>query len=175
MISALRAAACLALSAGLLTASCSSQSPATLGTGASGPAGVTEDRSAIDAGMVRCLKAAGYDAKAAPGPQGGVIWKSSDEQEAAARTTYLACEKDLQTRGILKPARPLGEKELAALYERQISVQRCLSKEGYPPGKTPSRSAFVAGGGQWSPYEVVSAAVGATEYDRVQRACPQQR
>lgn len=125
-----------------------------------------------DDAMIACLRKAGVDAEFDP-VSNSVVYTYKDEQAEAARGSYEQCEKELKAAGILKDPPPVTKATLEADYEKKLALQKCLEKEGIPPGETPSKAAFVDSQGMWSPYQHVPRNVGEAEWERLSDACPQ--
>lgn len=125
-----------------------------------------------NAAMVDCLRKAGIDAEIDT-VYGVVKYQGIVEQEESRRRSYERCEKELKAAGILKDPPPVTKATLEADYEKKLAIQKCLEKEGYPPGETPSKAAFVDSQGMWSPYQNVPQDVGKVEWERLNLACPQ--
>lgn len=125
-----------------------------------------------NAALMDCLRKAGIDAEIDPA-LGGVVATYSDEQAESYLLSKEQCEKKLKAAGILKDPPPVTKATLEADYKKKLAMQKCLEKEGYPPGETPSKAAFVDSQGMWSPYQNVPRHVGKVEWERLNHACPQ--
>jgi len=92
------------------------------------------------------------------------------------REAFWEADADCQRQAGPRPvAPPPSEEEIAQIYEQLLEVADCLRKEGYDIAPAPSLEAFVDSyeTGPWHPYLSLPDDLSASEWDRLERVCPQ--
>ena len=114
------------------------------------------------------------EAALVPNPDGGlyVVWP--DGTTIALAFANSACVFDPMLVPITRAERSDAELRYTYDYYRQ-DLAPCLDALGFRTLAPPSRTGFVASGGNWSPYDsVFTALLSAQDLATVSRTCPEQ-
>lgn len=142
MLRAVRAAATVA--AGLVLASCASESPAA-------PPTPTQDSISSQATqeLLSCLSEKGWDVSL--GSTGGVHANYPAEQQTAYQADLDSCI----SYGSYSQTPTLTEEQLTGLYSAYVKQHDCLVDAGYPVSEAPTLQTFLdtAATQQWVPWQ----------------------
>lgn len=113
------------------------------------------------------------EAELVPNPDGGlhVVWP--DGTTVALAFANNSCVFDPMVVPIARAERSDDELRFAYDYYRQ-ELAPCLDALGFRTLAPPSKAAFVASGGNWSPYDAVfTALLSADDLATISRTCPE--
>jgi len=127
-------------------------------------------------GVVECLHDSGWPSAELNSTGDGInVRDLTAEQRGDFRGAHDLC---VELAGDAPNSAPLGEDEVRQLYAHLVAMVTCIEELGYEVRSTPpSESVFVqtylSGEPPWSPYVDLDASMNPSDWDELNRRCPQ--